>query len=336
MVRIGVIGLGFMGRMHLESYMKMDGVEVVAVSDQDEKRASGDLSGGWGNMETEVDQLDMTRIRGTTDWRELLAYEEVDAVDICVPTPGHVEIATAAIDAGKHVLCEKPLAVTSQEAQVIADAANAGAEKGLVFMPAMCMRFWPGWRWLKDVIGEGKYGKLKGLQISRVGGAPGGWFADGELSGGALLDLHIHDTDFVSFLLGVPDGVYSRGYSVKSGKVDHVVTHYLYEDTPLVVAEGGWMSEEHPFSMGYTANFENATAEFRVGRDDALMVTQDGKTEAMAVPEEDGYVQEMAYFIKCVTNGEQPKVVTANDAVMSIKICEAEAKSVETGEVVRL
>src|SRR5947209_13142319 len=108
MVRVGIIGLGFMGRMHYGTYGKIPEARVVAVSDESPKRAAGDLSDGWGNVPgADVQRLPMDRIRGTTDWREMLKWDEVDVVDICVPTPAHVEVATAALAAGKHVLCEK-------------------------------------------------------------------------------------------------------------------------------------------------------------------------------------------------------------------------------------
>ena len=116
MVRIGVIGLGFMGRMHVAAYGKIAGAKVTAIADKDPKRAAGDFSGGWGNMAGAADKMDMAGILGTTDFAELLASKDVDAVDICVPTPFHRELVEAALRSGKHVLCEKPLALSSGEA----------------------------------------------------------------------------------------------------------------------------------------------------------------------------------------------------------------------------
>src|SRR5919199_1809704 len=103
MTRIGIIGLGFMGRTHYEAYQTVPGAAVTAVADRNPKRAAGDLTGGWGNLGTgATEHLPMDRIRGYTDWRELIASPDVDVVDVCLATPAHVEVATAALAAGKH------------------------------------------------------------------------------------------------------------------------------------------------------------------------------------------------------------------------------------------
>ncbi len=126
MVNVGIIGLGMMGRTHYEAYENIDGAQVVAVSDQDPKRAAGDLAGTAGNvLAAGISKLPMERIKGTTDYRQLLAMSDVDVVDICVPTTQHLEVATAALQAGKHVLCEKPLARTLAEGEQIAAAARS-------------------------------------------------------------------------------------------------------------------------------------------------------------------------------------------------------------------
>lgn len=337
MLRVGLIGLGFMGKVHLGAYAKLAGVEVGAVSDADPKRAKGDLStGGADNIAADqITQLDMTRIKGTTDPKELMGFDDIDIIDICVPTPFHTDLAIAALATGKHVLCEKPLARTSAEAKRIADAANKA--KGF-FMPAMCMRFWPHWAWLKQAVDQKRYGRVLGAVFRRAAQMPGGWFGKGEWSGGALLDLHIHDTDFVHFLFGEPQSVSSRGYSKTSGEIDHIVTQYAYADGPSAVhAEGAWcLADGYGFTMRYTVNFENATADFDIGRDPQLVVHAKGKSEPITVPDGDGYEAELAYFVDCINKGQRPTVVTAQDAVTSIAITEAEGRSIATGQPVKL
>jgi predicted dehydrogenase len=333
MTRIGIIGLGFMGRTHYEAYQKIPEANVVMVADQDPKRAGGDLSGGWGNLGTGgIQQLPMDRIRGTTKFQELINDPEVDIVDICVPTPGHVDLTIEALKAGKNVMCEKPLAVSSSEARKI--AAAAASAKGF-FMPAMCVRFWPEWTWLKRAIAENHYGKVKSANFRRVASMPAGWFKEGKISGGAVVDLHVHDADFIYHCFGKPRGVFSRGYTKTSGEIDHLVTHYLYDGNPLIVAEGGWaMADGFPFSAKYIVNFERATADFDSSRaDKTLLLFGEGKSETIEVSKTDGFIGELSYFVECVKTHTKPDRVTADDAVMGLSIIEAEKKSIETGQV---
>lgn len=336
MVKIGVVGIGMMGTMHIAAYQKLHGVKLAAIYDRDPRKAAGDFSGTWGNLEGGVKQLDMAGITGTTRFDDLLAMKDLDALDICLPTPFHAEHVMAALKAGKHVLCEKPLAATSAEAQKIADAAS---QSGKIFMPAMCMRFWPHWVWLKQAVSDRRFGRVLSATFYRMASMPPGWFSNGEWSGGAILDLHIHDTDFVFYLFGKPDAVFSRGYSKTSGKPDHVCTQYIYDGSeapPLVTATGGWcMADGFPFTMRGTINFENATAVFDIANPRLLQVAQAGKLEEIKL-EGDGYQAELAYFVGCVAGNKQPQVVTARDAVESIRIVEAEQRSMESGTLVRL
>ena len=164
---------------------------------------------------------------------------------------------------------------------------------------------------------------------------PAGWFKEGKISGGAVVDLHVHDADFIYHLFGKPHGVFSRGYTKTSGEIDHLVTQYLYDGNPLVVAEGGWaMADGYPFSAKYTVNFERATADFDSSRaSGALVLYGDNKSEVIEVSKSDGFVGELSYFIECVKTGTKPDRVTADDAVMGLSIIEAEKRSIETGKV---
>ncbi|MDB5305313.1 MAG: afr 7, partial [Phycisphaerales bacterium] len=143
---------------------------------------------------------------------------------------------------------------------------------------------------------------------------------------------HVHDVDFVYYLFGKPQGVYSRGYSKTTGEIDHVQTQYLYDSGALVSAEGSWcMADGWPFSMRYSVNFERASAEFDSSRADTLIVYGDNKSEVITTDKHDGYAGEMSYFIECVKTGQKPHRVTADDAVAGLQIIEAERKSIETG-----
>jgi predicted dehydrogenase len=222
--------------------------------------------------------------------------------------------------------------------EIVDAAANA---KGF-FMPAMVMRFWPEWAWLKQTIDAKTYGKALAARFRRVS-APPGWskssYFKGDESGGALLDLHIHDTDFVQFCFGHPRSVFSTGTTRFSGAVDHVVTSYQVADGIPVTAEGSWlMSESFGFKMEYTVNFERATVDFDLARGaEALRVCEEGQpARTIQCEAVDGYLVELRYMIECIQKGTAPSVVTAADGLSAVEICEAEERSVKTGAVVVL
>jgi predicted dehydrogenase len=248
----------------------------------------------------------------------------------------HPQTAIAALNSGRHVLCEKPLARTAQQAGEIVAAAEKA--KGF-FMPAMCMRFWPGWSWLKPVIEEKKYGAVLAARFRRVAEPPG-WgrenYFKGAQSGGALLDLHIHDTDFVQFCFGRPRSVFSAGLSKFSGAFDHVVTQYQFDSGVLVSGEGSWLvTPGGGFNMAYTVHFENATADYDLSRGaEALKVVERGKKPRIVKCKgPDGYVRELQYMLDCVRCGGRPTVVTGRDALTAVEICEAEERSAKSGRI---
>jgi predicted dehydrogenase len=325
MIRIGMIGMGFMGRVHFEAYAKLPMANVVAIADSDPKRVAGDLSGVWGNLGEGISQhLPMDRIRGVSRWADLLAMPEIDVI----------EVVPAALATGKHVICEKPLARSAADAQRI--AAAAASARGM-FMPAMCMRFWPEWEWLADAVRDGRYGKVLSATFTRLGSCPEGWYRDGSLSGGGLLDLHVHDVDFVYHLFGKPRAVFSSGFAWVSSEIDYVVTQYLYDHGPTVTATGSWVnSPGTPFTMRYAVQFERATVDYDLSRKQPLMVYRDGKSEALETAKQNGYVGELGYFLDCVASSRRPQRVTADDAIVGLRILEAEKRSIETGQTVEL
>lgn len=338
MISVGVIGLGFMGVTHIKAYRKIPQARVAAICDAFKLPADGELSGVAGNVaDPDPVRLDLGQVQATKDYREVLENPAIEVVDICLPTSQHVEVATAALRAGKHVLCEKPMARTSAQCREILEV--AATAKGF-FMPAMCMRFWPGWAWLTEAMADGRYGTLLAARFRRVSGPPGwskGTYFKGAESGGALLDLHIHDTDFVQFLFGRPRRVYSRGLSRFSGAIDHVVTQYEVEGGAVVSAEGSWlMGESFGFNMAYTVNFERATADYDLGRGaEALRLHEEGKPARVeAIADTDGYVGELTHFLESVAAGRAPTVVTGEDGAGAVRICEAEEESVRRGEPV--
>jgi predicted dehydrogenase len=334
-IKVGVVGLGMMGLTHLDAYAKLDGVEVVALADRDEDRLHGRTQAG-GNIEGQAEGgFDYESVRKYTDASELIADPALDVVDICLPTPAHVPFGIRALEAGKHLLTEKPLARSYDDAMKLVQAAEASDK---IAMCAMCMRFWPGWTWLKEMIDEKRFGELLSLSFRRLASHPQGpFYQDGDANGGAALDLHIHDADFVQFLFGLPKSVSSVGYSSKTSAVDHIATRYDVGSDTLIRAEGSWaMADGYAFCMQFSANFEHASAEFDSNSDAPLKLFQDGEAKPVDLEAGMGYDHEIAYFLDCVRNNRQPEIVTMQDAANAVKLIEAEVQSVRTGGPVKL
>ena len=339
-IGVGIVGLGFMAATHLKAYRQIAGCRIAALCNPSGRNLDGDFSKMTGNVGSgEPLKLDMTRVTAYRNFTEMLANSAVQVVDICAPTHAHPELAIAALKAGKHVVCEKPLARTAREARRIAGVA---ARAGRILMPAMCLRFWPEWVWLKQAIDSKAYGRVLAARLRRVAQPPA-WgqkfFLDGKLSGGALLDLHIHDTDFIQFCFGRPLSVFSTGFSIVSGAVDHVVTQYQVASGAAVSAEGSWaMTEGFGFHMSYTAVFEHATADYDIvrGADALKLFEKDKDPRTLRLSREDGYLGELKYMLQCVRSGKPPATVTAQDGVSAVEICEAEGRSVNSRKIVAL
>ena len=340
---VGVLGLGFMGRTHVAAYRAAAEAglanRLVAVCDADPERRRGG-GGGGGNLETGAESerlFDPDQVRGYADPAELLADPEVELVSICTPTDSHVDLALAALEAGKHVLVEKPVAVTAAEVARLAGGAREAQARGLVCMPALCMRFWPGWTWLKEAVDQGTYGPVRSAAFQRLASAPGwnaGFYRDPARTGGALVDLHIHDADFVTHLFGLPREV------VSSGDLDHVTTLYRYApgDGPgHVVAEGAWdHSPGFAFRMRYVVVFEQATADFDLDRDPALILSRDGEARGVELGSGSGYDGEIRHLLEVLRRpGRRPRV-GIDDAECHARLLDAERSSLETGAPVLL
>lgn len=335
MINVGVIGIGSMGNCHLDIYAKRTDVKVLAISDIDPERLSG-KSRATGNIEGQVKgAFDLSTVRRYDEGMKLIADPEIDLVDITTWTPLHVPFALAALRAGKHVLVEKPLSINSVNARKLAAAAKKSRK---LIMCAQCMRFWPGWVWLKDRVADQAHGKVLSAHFRRLASHPGGpFYGDGSRCGGAVLDLHIHDTDFIQFCFGVPKAVQSFGYSKNTSALDHILTRYDYGTRgPLITAEGTWaLASGYGFTMHYTVNFEKATAVFDLSNP-GLHLFAGGKMTPVELPAGMGYDHEIDYFLKCIATGTRPKTVTLDSAAKSVAIVEAEVRSAKTRQRVSI
>jgi predicted dehydrogenase len=330
---VAVVGLGFMGATHLKAWKLVSGARIVAICNASGRRLDGDFSDAGGNLgDEEPLRLDMSSIKGYRDFSELLADPEVTVVDICTPTHTHKELAIAALRAGKHVVCEKPMARTAADAREMEAVA---VETGRILMPAMCLRFWPEWAWLKEAAVSGRYGRVQSARFTRIAEAPSwgkDFFFNSELSGGALLDLHIHDADFVRYLFGEPTEVTARGYTRVSGGIDHVMVSYDFDprNGPWVQAEGSWaMAPGFGFRMAYLVNFEKATADYDSSRTGAcLQVSTEGKKDMVELDCPSGHQAMLQHFVDCVGVGVCPVVIPNGEGSRSVELVQREERDI--------
>src|SRR5215208_2524508 len=216
MVQVAVLGAGFMGSTHAKAYAAMPDVAVAAVYAPTPDRG--------GPLAREIGS------RWTDDLQAILAEPGIDAVDICLPTPQHREVAEAALAAGKHVLLEKPIALSLGDAQALVQA-NEATER--VFMIAHVLRFWPEYVEIARRVATGELGRPRTGFASRRQPFPA-WsalFSRSDLTGGAVIDMMIHDYDALNWIFGAPQAVTARGIpNPRSGGFDQVQVLIDYDD----------------------------------------------------------------------------------------------------------
>lgn len=328
-IGLGVIGLGLMGRTHIQAleHARRAGLpcRLVAVCDRSAERLTG-RGDARGNVQvgTAGAQLfDPALVHTSADPRELFDDERVHALSICTPTDTHVELALAALAAGKHVLLEKPVALDPAQIGRLSRAAERAQR---LVMPAMCMRFWPGWSWLKSRVEERTFGAVRSAVFQRLASPPA-WsrefYGDPRRSGGALFDLHVHDVDCVHWLFGKPTSVHS------TGDFDHVTTLYRFARGPRhVVAEGGWdHASGFPFRMRFVVVFEQATADFDLARTPTLLLHRDGASTPIDAGSGDGYQGEMRHFLGAILRGDATITPSLKEAQAVIRTLVAERAS---------
>lgn len=338
MIRVGIIGVGFMGHMHFRCWKANANAEIVAVCDVDNDKFTGKAAQA-GNIEGAEDALDFTGIAIFNDIDTMLKEAELDAVSIALPTYLHAEATIKALKAGVNVLCEKPMASDSAECQAMIDAAN---ESGKILQIGHCIRFWPEYALVKELVESGKYGAVKIANFTRISATPTwswqGWILDPAKAGGSVHDLHIHDADFVQYLFGLPKAVFSQMVKGYNDGPDHAVTQYIYENGPVVTAEGGWLfSNSFGFKMAFHIVMEKATITFDITQTPTIKIHPvDDEAFTPELAQGDGYSIEIEHFTKRVLGQDVPEILTSGQSLDSVKLIEAEKKSAETTSVVEL
>ncbi len=304
------------------------------VVDADEERARG--LAGLGNAEWD------------TAFERVLERPDIDVVDICAPTSLHVECVVLAAEAGKHVLCEKPIAISLGDADRAIDACRRA---GVVFMVGHVLRFWHEYEFLKGATAEGTFGHPHSLTCLRLVKAPDwtaeNWLLDPVQSLGAAGEVMIHDLDIVCWLLGRPRSVSASGRRDGAGW-SHLQALLRYDgDAPVLAAvEAGWDApDEEPFTAQFRAVFDEAIVEYDSRRESTLAVsgrpaspngsgekTEGGPWSFDAAP----YFAEVDYFAACVRDGSRPDRCPPEDARQALEFVLAVIESASSGREVEL
>ena len=347
MVRIGIAGIGFMGMIHYLASRRVDGAEVVALCSRDPKKLAGDWTSIQGNFGPRGTQMDLSGLSLYDDFAAMLADPRIDLVDLCVPNDLHARMAIQALEAGKPVLVEKPIALTMDEADGMVAAAR---KSGRPLMVAHVLPFLPEFAFALEAVQSGRYGSLRAAHFTRVISKPD-WssgIGDAARSGGPAIDLHIHDTHFVGLLCGVPRAVHSRGVQ-EQGAVVHLTTQYLFDRQDLAVScvSGALSQSGRPFTHGFELYLDGATIAFEfanlAGQGHVAMpltvILPDGtidRPDLGAGDPVDGFVRELGVATEAIAAGRTAPQLDGDLARQALLLCLAEVESVRTGRVVEL
>lgn len=307
-MKFALLGYGFMGGAHLAALQRIPGIEVKVVSTR--TRPSTDAP-ARGNLDLASGPLPET-VAWNPDWRAVIADPEIDAVDICLPTDIHREVVSAALAAGKHVLCEKPMARNIAECDELMVVAGKSEQ---IFMVGQVLRFMYPYRYAAQFLNEIGRDRVTRCVFRRSAGYPqwGGWLTEEERSGGAILDLLSHDLDQALHLFGQPMSV----DAISIGPVDTMRAILRYETGQDVIVEGGWLDPEVAFSAG----FEIEAGDTRlVHRDNRLTRSLRGIETVVEIPAHDPYFDEIAYFVDCCRNRTSPVLCLPSESAQAVKL----------------
>ncbi|HEX4071900.1 MAG TPA: Gfo/Idh/MocA family oxidoreductase [Planctomycetaceae bacterium] len=364
MLRVGVVGVGFMGMIHYLAYQKVRGAKVTAICSRDRKKLAGDWRGIQGNFGPPGTMMDLSGIKTYEDWQEMLHDPEIDLIDICLPPALHGDVAIAAAKAGKHALVEKPIALEHSTGQRMLKAAERAGTQLLI---AHVLPFVPEYAFARQMVQSGKYGRLLGGHFKRIISDPS-WlkdFFDPQAVGGPVVDLHIHDAHFIRMLCGMPQAVYSTG-RMRGDVVEFFTTQFLFADhevqpdqaakpphpRPLshkgrrelaLTATGGVVSQQgRSFTHAFEIYLEKATLMYDSAVIDGQPVTNmpltvlgpKGKVTRPKLNAADAFVAELSEVVRAVRSGQGSPILGGNLALDALVLCEKQTQSVRSEKLV--
>jgi predicted dehydrogenase len=338
MVRIGIVGIGFMGRIHFLASQKLKGAKVAAVCSRDAAKLAGDWTNTRGNFGPEPGRVDLSGVKTFAKYDDMLADPDIDLIDICTVTDQHAPLAIAALKAGKHVLVEKAVGLSPEEADAMLAAAKVA---GKLLMVAHVLPFFPEFKYAAEAIRGGSHGKLLGAHFKRIIAKPD-WsadIADAAKTGGPAVDLHIHDTHFIGLVCGVPKEVFAVG-TVENGAVTYLTTSYLYgPGGPAVTCSSGAVCMGgRPFVHGYEIYLEKASLIYDSGGPALTLLTSDGKSEQVKLSGGgdplSAFTDELQAAVDGVAKGAAPDLLSGQLARDALVLCHREIESVKSGRAV--
>lgn len=332
MLKVGLIGLGFMGHAHLDNYIRLENegfpVKLVAICDIDKSKFEGKAVAG--NIAVGNGEYDFSKYNLYTELDEFLEKEAFDYIDITLPSYLHAQVTIKALNKGLHVFCEKPMALNSQDCKEMIEASN---ENKRMLMIGQCLRFWPEYEYLKECVETEKFGKVLSGYFYRGGATPTwsheNWLLQKEKSGGCLFDQHIHDVDTINWLFGTPNSVSTLGKNVIVGNgYDIVSTNYIYEDGKVINAQDDWtLNGDYGFEMSFRVNFERGNLVFEKG---FLKVNPNNdKAFTPDLSKDTGYYRELKYFVESINNNTKLDRIKPESTMATIRIAEAEQDSAD-------
>ncbi|SIR75873.1 Predicted dehydrogenase [Haladaptatus litoreus] len=325
MQRIGLVGSGFMAMTHATSYQEITDAEVVAVASLDDDR---ETFAAENTPDADV----------YNDAEQMIAEADITAVDICTPTPTHRPFVEVAVDHGLNVFCEKPLARTVEDADAIVDTVS---NTSITFMTGHVLRYFPEYVEAKRRIDAGEVGTLGTFHTERFSSPPrygtNSWFGDKEQSGGVLLDMAIHDFDYLRWVVGDVDRVFARTTEWDDGHLNqHSSVLLRFEDGTAGQVEASWgYPEGSPFITSYELAGDEGLLEFDARDENSIRISGGAAgTNAPVSPlAKSPYTKELEHFIDCAENGCDPDI-SPDDARQAVRIALAAIESSERGEPV--
>jgi predicted dehydrogenase len=319
MVNVAIVGLGFMGRTHFECYAANNACRVAAVVEPETARRQSTAVGG--NLAVGQTPLDISNVTFHDHWQSVLADPSIHLIDICTPTHTHAEVALAALRAGKHVFVEKPMSRDLHEAEQMAAESR---RTGKVLHVGHVLRYWGQYVEAKKIAEKGTLGPLRYARFIRHGGKPvwaaGNWLTDPAKSGGAILDMHIHDVDSALWMFGQPKDIAVVGRSDGNLPMSIDAT-WRYPTGAQIQLHGRWDHQpKAPFRFAFTIEFERGSLYCDLASGANLRLFQGDAITDLAYETCSGYQVQINDVIDSIASNKRETQVAPESALETMRM----------------